>query len=67
MIFNQKQRYDADYGTDIFIIGLKEFEQWNQKITESTLNNFFMSILDNKLEVNVNGEEISSNNIRQKM
>ena len=57
-------------GTDIFVLGHKKHfdSNWIQSMTQSVIRNFFGSILDNKLEVeiidkNKIGKQINKNNI----
>lgn len=53
LTFNTKERVNGEFGTDIFIIGLKPFENWHEQVIVSTINNFLVSIIDNSLEVQV--------------
>lgn len=61
--FNNKLRNQDNYGTDIFILGFKQFENWVQDIKLSTLENFLVAIYNNNLSVSVDGEKIDKNNL----
>lgn len=62
------KRNTDQYGTDLFILGLKSFEDsWSDKIMLSVVNNFLISIMNNELEVVVDGEKLNSSNLSEKM
>lgn len=64
--FNSKSREDNQFGTDIFILGVREIEDdWEKKILLSTVNNFLVSILDNKLIVKVNDKCLNKENVKE--
>ena len=64
--FNSKNREDNQFGTDIFILGVREIEDdWEKKILLSTVNNFLVSILDNKLIVKVNDKCLNEENVKE--
>src|SRR5699024_1661259 len=65
MTFNQKQRATSEYGTDIFLIGLKQLGDWKNNIIRAILNNFLVSIYKNELEVQVYDELINSDTVGQ--
>ena len=48
-----------EYGTDLFVIGLKKIENWKEKIILAVLNNFLVALQNNKLEVVVGDERIN--------
>ncbi|GEM_PF-5427332 len=54
-----------EYGTDIFILGAKRFNNWKESIILTILNFFFISILEGKLEVKVDDVEITSDTLGQ--
>ncbi len=57
-----------EFGTDIYIIGFKEdTNDWKKKIIASVIDNFFLAVYKNELEINIcHGEYIlNSSNIEQ--
>ncbi len=48
-----------EYGTDLFVMGLKKIENWKEKIILAVLNNFLVALQNNKLEVVVGDEKIN--------
>lgn len=48
-----------EYGTDLFVMGLKKIENWKEKIILAVLNNFIVALQNNKLEVVVGDEKIN--------
>lgn len=48
-----------EYGTDLFVMGLKKIENWKEKIILAVLNNFLVALQNNKLEVVVDDEKIN--------
>lgn len=52
-----------EYGTDVIIIALKKSEDMEKTITNSVLENFYLGIKEEKLEVKVNNIEITSKTI----
>lgn len=56
--FGYPERRNDEFGTDIFIIGLKDYGKWTQNIILSTLNNFLLAIIQGKLVVQVGKSEI---------
>lgn len=62
------KRKPDEYGTDLFILGLKQFEEnWSDKILLSVVNNFLISVMNNELEVIVDGDKLNSTNLNEKM
>ena len=55
------------YGTDIFIPGFVFGDDWEERIVHSVLKNFFVSILDEKLIVEVGDTRIDSTSIHDLM
>ncbi|EJS64562.1 hypothetical protein COF07_19190 [Bacillus wiedmannii] len=55
--FGYPKRKNDEFGTDIFIIGLKNYDEWTQNIVLSTLNNFLLAIIQGKLVVKVGKRE----------
>lgn len=53
------------FGTDIFILGFKEEEEWENEIINSLLDSFMSTIVRGELEVNVNNIEINKETIEQ--
>jgi hypothetical protein len=60
-------------GTDFYIMGVRDLvdedskESIRAKMTEAILRNFWLAIYENKLEVEVFGERICSENLAEKM
>ena len=48
-----------EYGTDLYVMGLKKIENWKEKIILAVLNNFLVALQNNKLEVIVDDETIN--------
>lgn len=63
LTFNQQERKDLEYGTDIFLIGLKQLGDWKEKIKLAVLNNFLVSLFNNELVVEIYGDYISHENL----
>lgn len=63
LTLSQSPRKPEEYGTDIFLIGLKQLGDWKENIIRAILNNFLVSIFKNELEVEVYGELINSETI----
>lgn len=61
-IFQRKER-----GTDIFIVGYEDPENWKEHIAKSVLNYFWNSILSGLLEVKVGDILITKENIEEVM
>jgi hypothetical protein len=58
--FNRK---NGDYGTDIFIIGFREDEDWIDKITGSVLDGFLYAVQDGRLVVKVDDRTIDKDHL----
>ena len=54
-------------GTSIFIIGLWNDENRVNKMIKAVLNNFWLSIYDNKLIVRINNKEINHSNVYEEI
>lgn len=52
-------------GTDIFILGLIEIENYEEAIVSEVVSNFLVSIWRNQLIVEVDGKRIDQNNLEQ--
>ena len=64
--FGFEEREKTEYGTDLFVVGLRNSdEDWKNKIIFSTVNNFLVSILENKLVVVVNDRIINKETIQE--
>jgi len=61
--FGQKERTAEEFGTDIFLIGLKQLGDWKERMIRAVLNNFLVSIFNKELEVIVYGELISADTL----
>ncbi len=53
------KRAETEYGTDIFVVGFKKEEGWENEIIAKTLDSFLVAIYREKLEVKVNGITIN--------
>lgn len=51
------------FGTDIFVLGFKTEEDWENEITNSLLDSFMSTIVRGELEVNVNGLKITKDTV----
>lgn len=58
--FEDYGRKQGEYGTDLFVIGLKKFENLYLEILLSSINNFLLSIKKGDLEIIVNEERLNS-------
>ncbi|WP_203641104.1 hypothetical protein [Levilactobacillus andaensis] len=69
MTFSQPKRNlaDKEFGTDVFVLGLRPFDNLKEKILFATLNNFMVSIYGGHLDVDVCGEEISKETLPGKI
>lgn len=64
--FNFGERDSNEYGTDLFIIGLREInDDWEKRILLSAVNNFLVSILEKKLIIRVNKTILSHENLSE--
>lgn len=64
--FGFEERPKTQYGTDLFVVGLRNSdEDWENKIIFSTVNNFLVSILEDKLVVVVNDRVIDKETIQE--
>ena len=52
-----------EFGTDIIILGFKKNPNWKSDIKEAVIKNFFLSILNSKLVVRIDKEEINKDTI----
>ena len=52
-----------EYGTDIIILGFKKNINWKNDIRRAIIKNFFISILNNKLIVKIDQEEINKETV----
>lgn len=63
MTFGHPTRTANEYGTDLFIMGFKQFEEWAKNIKLSTLENFLVAIFNGNLSVRIDTEEINQTNL----
>jgi len=54
-------------GTDIYIVGFEKKENWEELIIKSVLNNFWPALYKNVIEVEINGERITKENLDEKI
>lgn len=55
------------YGTDVIIAGFKKTEKWKEDIEKAVISNFFVSIANKKLIVKIDGQEITSKNLKDRI
>lgn len=53
----------SEPGTDIFVVDFDQGENWDKEIIKSVLVNFWLRILEGKLEVSVHDTNITSQNL----
>ena len=62
--FGFRERREDQYGTDLYILALRNYnDTWEKKILLSIVNNFLISIIEGKLIVHVNSRVLNSDNI----
>src|SRR5699024_7931035 len=61
--FNYPERRKDEYGTDLFIIGLKQFDDWEIKILLSAINNFLVSLYKDELEIIIHNRVLNVNTL----
>lgn len=57
-----------EYGTDIIIAGCEKFtstRNWQEKLKQAIIKNFFLAIYEKQLVVSVENEEINSDNLSE--
>lgn len=54
-------------GLDIYIMGYKVEDDWQRKLLESVLRNFWPAILHDELEVEIDGETLNCRNLEEKL
>ena len=54
-------------GLDLFIMGYKLEDNWQLKLLESVLRNFWPAIYHNELEVVIDNEKLNSENLEEKL
>lgn len=60
LVFETAERDQNQFGTDIYILGLKQFEEsWTERILLSIVNSFLISIMNNELEVMIDDKIIN--------
>lgn len=52
-----------EIGSDIFVAGFKNDDNWDRKIIKSTLENFFPAVFNNDLIVRAGGKKLNSGNM----
>lgn len=68
-LLNLENNYPrTEYGTDIYIIGFKEeTEEWKKQIIASIIDNFFLALFKNELEISICHDEyvLNSSNVEE--
>jgi hypothetical protein len=54
-------------GLDIYVMGYKVEDDWQRKLLESVLRNFWPAILHDELEVEIDGETLNCKNLEEKL
>ncbi|MCR4661533.1 MAG: hypothetical protein K5765_05985 [Clostridia bacterium] len=54
---------EREYGTDVYIVGFIDEKDWEKEVINSILNSFMTAIIYRKLEICINGVEISNDTI----
>ena len=62
-LFSRKEFKRKKTGTDIFVVDFRETEDWEKKMIKSFLSNFWLSIYEKKLVVEVGGKIITKDNL----
>lgn len=57
------KRTGNDYGTDVYIIGFIESENWEREVISNILDSFIVAISQGQLVVQVNDVEITADNL----
>lgn len=60
---DQFSREKGQTGTDLFIIGFDEFDNWQLVMVEKILESFIVAIMEEQLEVVVDGTKINKNTV----
>lgn len=60
-------RNDSSSGTDIFVFGFNDSDDWKEKIIRSVLENFFVAVWEEKLIVRVADEAINKNSLGKRI
>lgn len=64
----QGTRKSDEFGTDVYVLGVKQFdEDWADRIRLSVINNFLVSIFNNQLEVSIDNLVINSETLNETM
>lgn len=53
-----------EYGMDLFILGLKDYDNWKREIVHASLNNFLLSIYQGDLEIVIDDVIINSETLK---
>ena len=53
-----------EVGTSLFLLGFELIDDWENSVIDATLDYYLVSILDNKLEVRVNGKIINKDTLK---
>ena len=56
-----------EFGTDVVIAGFKQTESWKEDIEKAVLSNFFVTIANDDLVVRIDGLEINSGNLKDRI
>lgn len=68
LVFETAEREEYQFGTDIYILGLKQFEEsWTERILLSIVDSFLISIMNNELEVMIDDKLINHSTLATRM
>ncbi|MFW3626337.1 hypothetical protein [Aerococcus viridans] len=68
LVFETAEREEDQFGTDIYILGLKQFEEsWTERILLSIVDSFLISIMNNELEVMIDDKIINHSTLATRM
>lgn len=55
------------YGTDVVIAGFKKLDSWKEDIEKAVISNFFVAIANGTLIIRIDGLEVSSKNLKDRI
>lgn len=55
----------TDYGTDKFIIGFNDFENWKERLVDEVISTYLLAIKDDRLEVYIDDIKINSSTLHE--
>ena len=55
------------YGTDVVIAGFKKLDSWKEDIEKAVISNFFVAIANGTLIIKIDGLEVNSKNLKDRI